>query len=162
MKFLEVSKMLNEKNQGKIVLIKSGIFFVATGRSALALGSLLPLKRTCISYGICKVGIPVGNIEEYLKELLEMSVPVVIYEYYSKMSIYDKKQYEKILETEGINKHEINKDCCDCTGCESLGKFINSINNGKENLLDKLKNAIDYGNYKEEQITFFGDENEQK
>ena len=69
MKFLEVSKMLNEKNQGKIVLIKSGIFFVATGRSALALGSLLPLKRICMSYGICKVGIPVGSIGEYLEEL---------------------------------------------------------------------------------------------
>ena len=161
MKFLEISKMLNEKNQGKIVLIKSGIFFVATGRSALALESLLPLKRTCISYGICKVGIPVGNIDEYLKELLEMSVPLILYEYYSKMPL-DKKQYRKILETEGINKHQVTKDSCDCTSCESLGKFINSISNEKEKLLDKLKNAIDYSNYKEEQITFFLDEDEQK
>ena len=37
MKFLEISKMLNEKNQGKIVLIKSGIFFVAKSKKILAI-----------------------------------------------------------------------------------------------------------------------------
>ena len=39
MKFLEVAKMLNQKHQGKMVLIKLGVFYVAIGRSALALGN---------------------------------------------------------------------------------------------------------------------------
>ena len=158
MKFLEIAKMLNQKHQGKIVLIKLGIFYEAIGRSALALGSLLPLKRICMSYGICKVGIPVGSIGEYLEELSEMSVPVVVYEYNSKL--IEGKRYKKVLETEGINLHNVTKDSCDCKNCKSLEKFINSLTGDKEAVIEKIKENIDYGNYEEEQIGFFGDEDE--
>ncbi len=75
MKFLEIAKLLNQKHEGKIVLIKSGIFIVAVGRSALAFADLFSLKRICVTYGICKAGLPVKKIEEYIKELCEMSVP---------------------------------------------------------------------------------------
>lgn len=159
MKFLEIAKKLNEKHKDKIVLIKSGIFIVAVGKSTIAFADLFSLKRICMTYGICKAGIPVKKVEEYVKELCEMSVPFVMYEYTSKTNTHQ-KQYTKLLETEGINKVNITKNCIDCENCESYTNFKNSIDLNNDDIMLKLKNAIDVENYKEQQINFFGDEDE--
>ncbi len=50
MGFSNMLEILQEKNKGKIVLIKLGTFYIATGRDALLLSVKLGLKCTCYEY----------------------------------------------------------------------------------------------------------------
>ncbi len=55
MKYTDLLEKLQNENKGHIVLMKNGIFFVAIGKDALELNSLLGLKLTCMREGLCKV-----------------------------------------------------------------------------------------------------------
>lgn len=59
-----------EENKGKIVLVRCGIFFIATGNDAILLNKLYGLKVTCFKENICKVGVPVSFLLKYL-DLIE-------------------------------------------------------------------------------------------
>lgn len=48
MKFIEKVKKLQKENEGTIILVKSGIFFVGIGKDAVLLQELLDLKVTCM------------------------------------------------------------------------------------------------------------------
>ena len=48
MKLSDEIEKLQEKNEGKIILIKSGIFFIAIGKDAVVLHDVLGLKTTCM------------------------------------------------------------------------------------------------------------------
>ncbi len=54
MKFVEEIEKLQKENQGYIVLVKNGIFFVAIGKDAIELNSKLGLKLTCMRQELCK------------------------------------------------------------------------------------------------------------
>lgn len=71
MKYLElVKKLQNEKiNNGHIVLIKNGIFFLGIGRDAIILNRLLKLKLICMKENMCKVGFKTRSIEKYIREI---------------------------------------------------------------------------------------------
>ena len=56
MKFVEEVEKLQEENPGYLVLVKSGIFFVAIGKDAITLNETLGLKLTCMKKELCKVG----------------------------------------------------------------------------------------------------------
>jgi len=59
MSFSKMLEILKEKNKGKMVLIKVGAFYVATGEDAVLLHNKLDLKCTCFKNQECKVGFPI-------------------------------------------------------------------------------------------------------
>ena len=71
MKFLELVKMLKNKEENKnvIVLVKCGAFFIAIGKDAIWLSKVFNLKTTCITNYVCKIGIPINSIYNYIDKL---------------------------------------------------------------------------------------------
>ena len=61
MKFLEVVKKLQEDklNEGYVIWIQNGIFFVGIGKDAIILHEVLGLQTICLKINLCKVGISV-------------------------------------------------------------------------------------------------------
>ena len=51
MKFLETYLKLQETNANYIVLMRNGIFFLAIGKSAVALNKMINLKVICMNMG---------------------------------------------------------------------------------------------------------------
>ena len=76
MKFLEVVENLQSDvlNDGYIVLVKNGAFFVGIGKDAVLLHEILGLQVVCIREKLCKVGIPVNSIEKYISLLIASNV----------------------------------------------------------------------------------------
>ena len=56
-----------EKNRDKILLFKSGIFYIAIDKDATLLSQLLNLKLTNLNDKIQKCGFPCSSIDKYLK-----------------------------------------------------------------------------------------------
>lgn len=70
-----------EENKGYLIWIGCGAFFVAICANAVILSNILGLKRICIKQGVCKVGIPVNSIYDYIKKLERIGDSFVIYNY---------------------------------------------------------------------------------
>lgn len=115
MSFSSMLEILQEKNKGKIVIIKLGAFYIATGRDATLLHKKLGLKCTCYKNNICKVGIPVASIEKYIPILDRTKYAYVIYDY-DKTSMYN--MLSNVMYINKITRRE--------NGKESL-KIINKI-----------------------------------
>lgn len=83
MKYLELVKKLQNasENEGHIVMMKSGIFFVGIGKDAVILNRLINLKLTCMKENLCKVGFQTRSIEKYMKKLQKLNKSFVIYDY---------------------------------------------------------------------------------
>ena len=81
MKFLEIVKMLKNKEENKnvLVLVKCGAFFVSIGKDAIWLSKKLGLKTTGITNGVCKIGIPIGAIYDYIDKFENLGYSFVIY-----------------------------------------------------------------------------------
>ena len=74
-------EILQDKDSSKVVLIKLGHFYIATGRDAVLLHKKLNLKCTCFKNNICKVGIPVNSLEKYVEKFNQMQYSYIIYDY---------------------------------------------------------------------------------
>lgn len=81
MSFSKMLEILQERNEKKIVLIRLGMFYIATGRDAVLLHDKLNLKCTCFTDNMCKVGIPVIAIDKYIEKLDKTGYGYVIYNY---------------------------------------------------------------------------------
>ncbi len=113
MKLTDEIEKLQEKNEGKIILMKSGIFFIAIGKDAVVLHEVLGLKTTCIKERICKVGFPVRNVEKYIHLLNENDLSFIIY------IKNEENQIEELYKNEGKDVNEFRK-CLDCKECLNL------------------------------------------
>lgn len=111
MKYLDLVKKLQKENEGYIVLIKNGIFFIGVGKDAVVLNELLKLNVTCMKKQLCKVGFLVKSLEKYIIKLKETKKSFVIY-------IYDKSSEaeEEIFRYTG-EKIEEQRNCIDCIQC---------------------------------------------
>lgn len=121
MSFSQMLEILQDKDSSKVILIKLGHFYIATGRDAVLLHKKLNLKCTCFKNNICKVGIPVNSLEKYVEKFNQMQYSYIIYDY--------DKQANEIKEI--INK----------TGkaCKIKDKNINCLN-GSNNLASNRNN----------------------
>lgn len=83
MRYLDlVKKLQNEEiNEGSIVLIKNGIFFIGVGKDAIILNRELKLKLICMKENMCKAGFQTRSIEKYINELKSLNKSFVIYDY---------------------------------------------------------------------------------
>ena len=79
MKMVEEMEKLQQENDGSIILVKNGIFFVAIGKDALTLHEKLGLKLTCMKPELCKVGFLVKNVEQYIEKLEKIGYSFILY-----------------------------------------------------------------------------------
>lgn len=101
MKFLELIENLQRQNEGYIILIKSGIFFMTVGKDAIKLNEEIGLKRTCMRKELCKVGFQVRSVEKYISKMKEKDLAFQIYNYNK-----ETETQELIYINEGNNRIE--------------------------------------------------------
>ncbi len=112
MKFIERVEQLQKENEGSIVIIKNGIFFIGVGKDAIILNRILGLKLTCMKPELCKVGFLVKNVEKYIKLLTEEGKSFVIY------IKNEKDEIEELYRYKGENIQEA--ECClECENCKN-------------------------------------------
>ena len=112
MKFAQKVKELKKENKGKIVLVRCGIFVIATGEDAILLNQLYGLKVTCFEENVCKVGMPVSFILKYLELIEDEGYGYTLYDYEK-----DTKELVKQYEFEGKDNTETEK-CKSCKECD--------------------------------------------
>lgn len=126
MKFTEILEKLQKENPGIVILVKNGIFFVATGKDAVILNKELGLKVTCMKERLCKVGFLVKSVEKYITVMKEKEMSFAIY-------IINKEtnEPEQIFKNIGKNTEE-SRQCLDCSNC-------NQKKETEDEILDRLK-----------------------
>ena len=69
--FYNIAKELEvaQENEGYLIIIRCGAFFTSIGANAIALSNELGLKLTCWKKGLCKVGVPINALYNYVKRL---------------------------------------------------------------------------------------------
>lgn len=127
MSFNNMLEILKEKNEGIIVLVKVGAFYIATGESAVFLNKEIGLKCTCFKKEVCKVGFPESAIERNLQKLREKNIGYVVY-------IFDGKNESLIERYRGEGKCNFqnikNKNCLLCQEnkiYDEKDKYMNAL-----------------------------------
>ncbi len=117
MSFSNMLEILQEKNKDRIVLIRLGTFYIATGRDALLLHTKLNLKCTCFKNNICKVGIPTISINKYIEKLDGIKYAYIVYEYDK-----EKMELKELYKKEG-RKHKITNHNNNCLKCKGIVQY---------------------------------------
>ena len=117
MSFSKMLEILQEKNGARIVLIKLGHFYIATGKDAVLLHNKFGLKCTCFKNNICKVGVPVTAIDKYIEKLDKTTYSYVVYDY-----IKEKKELKKIINRPGRACRLKNKNI-NCLKCKGIAAY---------------------------------------
>lgn len=136
MSFSNMLEILQEKNKGKIVIVRIGTFYIATGKDAVLLHNKLNLKCTCFKNNICKVGMPISSIEKYIQKLDSIKYSYIIYDY-NKEKKELKELYSKIGKSNKTKEKNIN--CLICKGIdvykddEYMEALLKLLNEEKEN-----------------------------
>ena len=116
--FLNIVKDLEklEENQGYLILVRCGAFFVSIGVNAVILANELGLNAICMVKGICKVGIPLNSIYDYIKRLEELDYSFVIYNYSKDEMIENGKKYAEMYRNKGkyVDKSQMVMTCEEC------------------------------------------------
>lgn len=115
-------ELLQEKENGKIVMCNLGNFYVAIGKDATLLNNLLGLKVSCVKTEVCKVGFPICALEKYTELLVQKRYSFIVYD-------FDHKREElKILESyEGKNTNKLTNRNINCYICsKSTQKYKNT------------------------------------
>ena len=115
MSFSKMLEILQERNEKKIVLIRLGMFYIATGRDAVLLHDKLNLKCTCFTDNVCKVGIPVIAIDKYIEKLDKTGY--VIYNYNK-----DKAELTEVLTKTGRATRITSKNL-NCLTCKGISAY---------------------------------------
>ena len=115
----------------QLVLISCGAFYTAIGTDAVILNKELGLKTICAKKGFCKIGIPIGSIEKYLKKLDEADYGYIVLDFDK-----EKKEItERFKKLGNIQKENVfNRGCDNCSSKrnfeitiyeEALNKYFN-------------------------------------
>ena len=150
MKFYEFILELQKLNKNKVVFVKSGVFFNSIGRDAIILEKVLRLKRTCVTKGICKVGLPTNYVKENFSEIKEkLEKNNIGFVFYDEMKngnlIFNDRKYGILFEGEGKVINEERK-CINCLNCNN-NVFLKKLNNDKkinENIKEYTLKKEDY------------------
>lgn len=110
-------EILKEKNNGKLMFVQAGAFYIAVAEDAIWLQDHLNLKCTCFKDHICKVGVPIASIEKYLKKLEELGSSYIVYSF-NKEKAELKIEYDK----EG-KRHTEKRYHCNCLYCKGIEKY---------------------------------------
>ena len=150
MKFYEFVLELQKLNKNKVVFVKSGVFFNSIGRDAIILEKVLRLKRTCVTKGICKVGLPTNYVRENFSEIKgKLEKNNIGFIFYDEMKngnlIFNDRKYGILFEGEGEVINEERK-CINCLNCNN-NVYLKKLNNDKkinENIKEYTLKKEDY------------------
>jgi DNA mismatch repair ATPase MutS len=81
MKFNKGVIKMQEQNPGYIILVRNGIFYTALGKDAVVLSEEFNQKQTCGGNNICKCGINIKNLEDFIEKLEERNYKYIVYDY---------------------------------------------------------------------------------
>lgn len=126
MSFSTMLEILQEKNKDSIVFIKTGVFYIATGKDAVFLNNVFKLKCICFKDQLCKIGIPENSLEIYLKKLERMNVSYVVYHVnHEKEKLIEESRNKGVYHKEKRN----NKNCllCKVISCYKEDKYMNAV-----------------------------------
>lgn len=117
MSFSKMLEILKQKEKKKIVFVQCGHFYLAIEGDAVLLHEILGFKCTCFKNQVCKVGIPVGSLEKYLKELEKLKYAYVVYD-------FDRANYELLKKYEKEGKyHYLSERNINCLLCKGISKY---------------------------------------
>ena len=139
--FLNMVKDLEkfEENKGYLILVRCGAFFVSIGANAVILSNEVGLNTICMVKGICKVGIPLNSIYDYIKRLEQLNKSFVIYNYSKDEMIDNGKKYSEMYRNNGeyVDKTRI---IITCETCEKYKRVYDNVTIFEElKRLQKLK-----------------------
>ena len=139
--FLNIVKDLEkqQENQGYLILVRCGAFFVAIGANAVILSNELGLNTICMVKGICKIGIPLNSLYDYIKRLEQLKYSFVIYNYSKDEMIENGKKYAEMYRNRGkcVDKSQI---LITCENCEKYKRTYDNVTIFEElKRLQKLK-----------------------
>ena len=105
-------ELLQRKDNGKIILVNSGSFYIARGRDAVLLHNILNLKVNCMEAEICKIGFPLNSLEKYTQLIEQEQYSYIVYNYDNKLGKLNitKKYNGKKLNT--IEEEKLNCYIC--------------------------------------------------
>ena len=120
MSFGKMVELLQQKDNGKIILVNSGSFYIARGRDAVLLHNILNLKVNCMEAEICKIGFPLNSLEKYTQLIEQEQYSYIVYNYDNKLWKLNitKKYNGKKLNT--IEEEKLN--CYICTNTVKMYK----------------------------------------
>lgn len=137
-----MSKLFNiylnekEKNEDKILLFKSGVFYIALDKDAIILSQLLNLKLTNLNDKVQKCGFPCSSIDKYLKlfELHNLNVKLIEIDKNTSYSIQEYTESKIIKEL----LEQINNVNLDTLSISEAYKFIEDLKETVNNLQSKI------------------------
>lgn len=145
--FYNIAKELEvaQENEGYLIVIRCGAFFTSIGANAIALSNELGLKLTCWKKGLCKAGVPINALYNYVKRLDSLGYNYVIYNYSKDEIINNGKKYAECYRFEGkpIDKSNL---LLDCKNCEYYEKSYNNID-----IFTDMKRIQEFKELKEKQ-----------
>lgn len=120
MSFGKMLELLQQKDNGKIILVNSGSFYIARGRDAVLLHNILNLKVNCMETEICKIGFPLNSLDKYTQLIEQEQYSYIVYNFDNKLGKLNitKKYNGKKLNT--IEKEKLN--CYICTNTVKMYK----------------------------------------
>ena len=120
MSFGKMVELLQRKDNGKIILVNSGSFYIARGRDAVLLHNILNLKVNCMEAEICKIGFPLNSLEKYTQLIEQEQYSYIVYNFDNKLGKLNitKKYNGKKLNT--IEEEKLN--CYICTNTVKMYK----------------------------------------
>lgn len=120
MSFGKMVELLQQKDNGKIILVNSGSFYIARGRDAVLLHNILNLKVNCMETEICKIGFPLNSLDKYTQLIEQEQYSYIVYNFDNKLGKLNitKKYNGKKLNT--IEKEKLN--CYICTNTVKMYK----------------------------------------
>ena len=79
MSFEKMVELLQQKDNGKIILVNSGSFYIARGKDAVLLHNILNLKVNCMEAEICKIGLPLNSLNKYTQLIEQEQYSYIVY-----------------------------------------------------------------------------------
>lgn len=117
MSFSKMMEILKKKEEGKIVIVKLGAFYIATEEDAVLLHKKLDLKCSCFKNNTCKVGVPINALDKYLEKIDKLKYSYVVYD-------YDKENIElKEIRRKIGKQHREKAQNINCLECKGIGEY---------------------------------------
>ena len=125
-----------ENNEAKILLFKSGIFYLALDKDAIFLSNTFGFKLTNLNNNIKKCGFPCSSIDKYLKlfELHNLNVKLIEID---KNTSYSIQEYTESKIIKELLEH-INNVNLDTLSISEAYKFIEDLKEKVNNLECKI------------------------
>lgn len=125
-KLYEHYKMCKEKEKEKLVLIKSGTFYIILDEDAKMVSEKLGLKLTMLNENIVKCGFPINSLEKYEKMLNANGIEFIL----TNLNLFDTNTQNNIEKSiikniKNLNINEISPICA----LNLLVKYNEKLNN---------------------------------